>query len=210
MSLRRLTYQLFWHYLFRFATWKHQTIKKALIPTFWILRSTACIFVCIYMFAFYRLQKCSFVCVCVCMYMWWLMGKLCSASDPNAWEMFLSLIPKQQPAFFSLHVNVVDLLEKRFLTACSTRIIAVWCLKVEATSLCAHKTSFPPSGSKLLPVLPPSLFLGQLSDISWGHGTYISIVITSNLWRSICLTIKRREEAERILLLIQCFNEPGN
>lgn len=118
-------------------------------------------------------------------------------------------------------VNVVDLLEKPFLTPCSTRIIAVWCFKIEVTSPCAHKTAFPPSGSKLLPVLLFSLsfvfsfvwffvFLGQLSDISWGRGTYISIVITSNLWRSICLTIKHRERAERILLLIRCFNEPGN
>lgn len=76
------------------------------------------------------------------------------------------------------------------------------------------KTAFPPTRSKLPAVhllpLHSRRLLGPLSDILWRRGTYISIVITSNLWRSICLTIKRRQEAERILPPIRCFNEAGN
>ena len=52
------------------------------------------------------------------------MGGLCSESDPNAGEVCIILTGEQLSALFFLDVNVVDLLEKLFLTVCSGEIIA--------------------------------------------------------------------------------------
>lgn len=106
---------------------------------------------------------------CTCDGGWW--GENGPVLDTSGVSSACENLTAFFPPFFSGCKCCVDLLKKLVLMVCGTGIIAVaCCFEPQLSSPYEHKAACPPTGSKLLPVLPYfMLFFPQSSGVTF-HG----------------------------------------